>query len=389
MKNKKIHSITVIANDYPAPNHMKLVFVQQLVHAIIEQGVKVTVVAPQSIIRSVVHKEKLLPKKSIGHTNSGIEYDIYRPFSLSMGKYKYLKKIIAWFNKSVVAKKIKQVNSDVLYAHFWGSAKLVHEYALKNKIPLFVACGESGDLFTREFNDISSKTIIELQNATTGIISVSSENKLKCKEYSLSKSDNIEIFPNCIQADIFRKIDTSETKKELGIDSDDLVLSFVGGFIPRKGPERVAEAISKLNDPKIKVMFIGKPLAGYEYDFDCPGIIHKGPLNHDLLPKYLNCSDVFVLPTQSEGCCNAIVEALAIGLPVISSEGAFNDDILDEYNSIRINPNDIDAIASAIKRLKDDVMLRKQMSEYSLSRHNEYSIEERAKKILNFINEKV
>ena len=132
-------------------------------------------------------------------------------------------------------------------------------------------------------------------------------------------------------------------------------------------------------------MFIGVPYMGYPYNFDCPGIIHKGEVEHDLLPLYLNCADVFVMPTQKEGCCNAIVEALAMGLPVISSDGAFNDDILDENNSIRINPNDIDAIAEAIKKLKEDNILRNKMVEYTLSRHTEYSIEGRAKRIIDFI----
>lgn len=122
---------------------------------------------------------------------------------------------------------------------------------------------------------------------------------------------------------------------------------------------------------------------------DVPGIIHKGPLEHDLLPKYLNCADVFIMPTQKEGCCNAIVEALAMGLPVISSNGAFNDDILDEKNSIRINPDDVDAIADAIKKLKDDTMLRHSMTVYSLSRHKEYTIEGRAKRIVEFIEKQI
>ena len=134
-------------------------------------------------------------------------------------------------------------------------------------------------------------------------------------------------------------------------------------------------------------MFIGVPYMGYPYDFDCPGIIHKGAVEHDLLPKYLNCADVFVMPTQKEGCCNAIVEALAMGLPVISSDGAFNDDILDEHNSIRLNPNDVDAIADAIKKIKEDSVLRNKMVEYTLSRHTEYSIEGRARRIIDFIND--
>ena len=78
-----------------------------------------------------------------------------------------------------------------------------------------------------------------------------------------------------------------------------------------------------------------------------------------------------------------------MGLPVVSSDGAFNDDLLNENNSIRINPNDIDAIANAIQTMKDNPELRKRMSDYSLARHEEYSIEGRAEKILNFINRKI
>ena len=72
---KQIKSITVIAGNYPAPGHAALVFVQQLVHAMIGQGVKVTVVAYQSVIHSLVHREKLLPRHSKGVTENGVEYD--------------------------------------------------------------------------------------------------------------------------------------------------------------------------------------------------------------------------------------------------------------------------------------------------------------------------
>ena len=236
---------------------------------------------------------------------------------------------------------------------------------------------------------MSDEDIKYLSSAVTGIVSVSSENKRKCIAFGLASEDNIDVFPNCVNTSIFHKMDVPEMKKQLGITENDFVIGFAGGFIPRKGPDRIARAIAKLNDPQIKVMFIGKPFSGYDYDFDCPGIIHKGPLEHDLLPKYLNCADVFVMPTQKEGCCNAIVESLAMGLPVISSDGAFNDDILDEKNSIRINPDDVDAIAFAIKKLKEDAALRKQMSEYSLSRHNEYTIEGRAKRIIDFIEKQI
>lgn len=388
MENK-IKSITVITNNYPSPERMEYVFVQQLVHAMIDQGIKIDVIVPQSIIHSILYRKKMLPRENIGYTNSGIKYNVYRPFSITILRNKLLKNTTDIFTKKILNSLLKQVNNQVLYSHFWDGASLIYQFAKENNLPLFVACGESGDHFQSTLNKFSAETLKEMPSTVTGVISVSSENKRKCIENKLSDEKNIEIFPNCINADIFYKKDELETKKHLGIKEDDFVIAFVGGFIPRKGPDRVAKAIEKLNDPQIKVMFIGKPFVDNSYKFDCLGIIHKGTLEHNLLPKYLNCADAFVLPTQSEGCCNAIVEALAIGLPVISSEGAFNDDILDENNSIRVNPNDVDAIADAIKKLKDNPELRKKMSEYSLARHEEYSIEGRAKRILDFIQRKV
>lgn len=381
----KAKSITVIAGDYPAPGHAALVFVQQLVHAMIGQGVKVTVVAYQSVIHSLVHREKLLSPHSKGVTENGVEYDIYRPYTLSFGNRNLFPILTECVNCHSILSTVKNVNSDVLYAHFWSSALPVYEFAQKNHKPLFVACGEGDDALEEMVDTMQKEKLETLAKAVTGVVSVSSENKRKCIKFGLSREENTDVFPNCVNTAFFHKREAKELKGSLGIKANDFVLCFVGGFTPRKGPDRVAQAIKNLNDPNIKVMFIGKPFPGYAYEFDCPGIIHKGPLDHELIPQYMSCADVFVLPTQKEGCSNAVVEALAMGLPVISSDGPFNDDILDEYNSIRINPDDVDALTEAIRKLRDDKALRKSMADYSHSRHVEYSIEGRAKKILEFI----
>lgn len=384
-----LNKISVIAGDYPAEGHQMLVFVQQLVHAMIDLGQEVTVVAPQSIIHAIMHRQKLLPRRSIGTTELGHKYDIFRPITLSFGKARLLTKISSWYNRLIITSKVSSLNSDIIYSHFWSSALPIYKYALQHNIPLFVACGEGDNALENMVSSMPKEELNVLASSVTGVVSVSSENKRKCVSFGLAKDEDIDVFPNCVNTSIFHKMDVSGFKQQLGIKDDDFVIGFVGGFIPRKGPDRIAQAITKLNDPHIKVMFIGKPFSGYPYDFDCPGIIHKGPLDHDMLPKYINCSDVFVMPTQKEGCCNAIVEALAMGIPVISSDGAFNDDILNEKNSIRLDPNDVDAIAAAIKLLKDNPSLRKKMSEYSLSKHDEYSISGRAMRILNFIHRQV
>lgn len=382
-------SITVVAGNYPSEGRMNLVFVQQLVHELINVGINVTVVAPQSITHAIVHRESLLPLFSRGKTGKGVEYEIYRPFSISFGNIKLFKRFSFYYNRRVIVKTISKINSDILYSHFWSSALPIYEYAKKNNIPLFVACGEGDNAMEDMVGSMVKDKLRQLASSVWGVVSVSSENKRKCLEYGLATEDNIEVFPNCVNTKIFCKADVADLKRDLGIKEEDFVICFVGGFIPRKGPDRLAKAIEKLNDPQIKVLFIGKPFPGYSYDFSCPGIIYKGAVDHNLLPQYLNCADIFVLPTQKEGCSNAIVEALAVGLPVISSDGAFNDDILDKKNSIRVNPNDIDAIAEAIRFLKEDIDFRTQIKQNSFLRHNDYSIEKRADKILKFIKNKV
>ena len=70
-------TITVITSNYPSPGREVNVFVQQLVHALIDQGTKVTVVAYQSIMHSLLHKEKLHPRHTLGFTDTGLLMKYY------------------------------------------------------------------------------------------------------------------------------------------------------------------------------------------------------------------------------------------------------------------------------------------------------------------------
>lgn len=385
-----IKRITIVSEDYPAKGHQAYLFVQQLAHSIVHHGIEVTVVAPQSIVHAVVHRKKLLPSHSVCYTDLGEKYNLYRPYVLSFGRNNFLRKVALWVNKWIITNKVKGIESDVIYAHFWSCAVPVCDYCSKNDIPLFVACGEGDNALEDMMVSMSTQKISRLAKAVKGVICVSSENKRKCIEYGLVSEINTILSPNCVNIHLFCEKSGNESfRQELGASDEDFVVIFVGGFTNRKGPDRVADAITLLNEKDIKAIFIGREFSGYEYDFVCPGLIFKGNVEHDMLPRYLNASDVFVLPTQKEGCCNAIVEALSIGLPVISSKGAFNDDILNDQNSIRVDPNDICEIACAIKKLKCDKALRQRMREYSLGRHEDYSIDKRARDIISFMELKV
>lgn len=95
------------------------------------------------------------------------------------------------------------------------------------------------------------------------------------------------------------------------------------------------------------------------------------------------------MPTENEGCSNAVIEAMACGLPIVSTDAPFNYDILNDTNSILVDCHDIDEIAQAIKTLKENSELRSKLSKGASLMASGLSISERAGKILNFINSKI
>ena len=92
---------------------------------------------------------------------------------------------------------------------------------------------------------------------------------------------------------------------------------------------------------------------------------------------------------MNEGCSNAIVEAMACGLPIISSNRAFNDDILDAECSIRVNPVDVDEIHEAIQKLVSDPISREKMSEAAIKKAENLTLSVRAQNILAYIENRI
>lgn len=386
-----LKNLTIISDDYPSEGRMVFVFVQQLVEALVDKGVDVSVIAPQSIVRAVFRGVKLLPKQAFYTTAQGNVYRIYRPFSLSFGNgNKVLYKLAKSFNIKRISRCLNAISPQVIYGHFWHNAIKGAGYAKANCKPLFVACGEGDnalDNWASKLSDVAKETI---RSQVNGVISVSTENKRKCLEYNISTEANTIVLPNCVNDTIFHPIDSAGFRKELGASESDFVISFTGAFIDRKGYNRLSDAIDRLNDESIKVIFTGKPMAGHENDMPhCKGIIHCGAVNHNDLPKYLCASDVFILPTLKEGCCNAIVEALACGIPVVSSDRPFNDDILNDDNSLKVDPESVNEIASAIQQLRDDKKLYERLKVNALANSGSYSIVTRASKVIEFIESKI
>lgn len=381
--------IALLAEGFPSKGRPSFVFVQQLVFALVDLGFDIFVIAPQSITHALIRNEKILPLKSIEKTAKGNNFHVFRPYDISFGNHlKFISNTLESFRIKSISKLLDRIKPDVLYGHFWHVANKMSDYANEHNLPLFVACGEGDNALENFVDSLSQRQKENIKKVVKGVISVSTENKRKCIKFGLVDENKIIVLPNCVDETQFHTIDDRSLRDKLGVLNEDFLISFVGGFIERKGPNRVLNAINKLNDNNVKVMFIGKHIGGDKIILEGKNVVFKGTLDHEKLPFYLNASDLFVLPTLKEGCCNAIVEALACGVPVVSSNRPFNDDILNEYNSILVNPESVDEIAQAIYELKTNCKLYSEKKMYTVNHSNEYSIKIRAYRIGEFIKSK-
>ena len=374
------------AQTYPTKNVQLTSFLSVLAKELVKQDVEVTVIAPQSIMTSLKHKYPLCPQiyDDIVITDKGEKkIKVIRPYTITFGRgvfYKLSIKIERFvINRFLNRIKIKP---DIIYSHFWWSLENVIDFAKKNNIPSFVATGEDKILIQKY---VSQSRIDFYRKNTKGIICVSSKNEKECAERRLSDNNTI-VLPNAVDISEFYKMDKREARDFLGFPQDAFIIAFCGRFNERKGSKRVSDAIRQLSDKSIKSIFIGSSIDSKKDEPDCEGILFKGKLPHNEIPLYLNAADVFILPSLAEGCSNAIVEAMACGLPIISSALPFNDDICNETNSILVNPNNITEITEAIVTLKDPLK-REELSKGALKTASHLTISERTKKILNFINE--
>ena len=187
------------------------------------------------------------------------------------------------------------------------------------------------------------------------------------------------IAPNSVDMSLFFIRDKKECRQRLGLPENQFIVGFVGGFVERKGDKRLLSAINSLEG--VYGAFAGRG------DESPKGekVVFCEALQHEEIPIFLNAVDVFCLPTQNEGSCNAIVEAAACAKPIISSNLPFNDDLLTDDNSIRIDPNSVDEIRRGIEVLYNDIDYCKKIGEAVYQDSRQFDIEIRAQKIVNFI----
>jgi glycosyltransferase involved in cell wall biosynthesis len=147
----------------------------------------------------------------------------------------------------------------------------------------------------------------------------------------------------------------------------------VGSVVPRKGYDVLVAALANLVDLPWRLLIIGDRTRSPETAQRLDGeIAHLdlsqrigfvGAIDPESLAAYYRAADLFVLPSRFEGYGMAFTEAIAHGLPVVGTTAGAIPDTVPESAGVLVPPDDVDALASVLRRLIENPQQRHRLAE--------------------------
>ncbi len=202
------------------------------------------------------------------------------------------------------------------------------------------------------------------------------------KELQPDRPRNILVIPNEIKTERFEEIAYDGARRELEIDEDQKIILFVGRLHQVKGLEYLIEAISYVNqtEPNARLILAGdgpekEKLERVASDLGLSNrVSFSGWVANEHIPTYMVASDVFVLPSLSEGFPNVLLEAMAAGLPIVATNVSGIPSIVDNgINGFVVEPRNPAQIAARIVSILSDRELVLRISGNNRKKAQRYS----------------
>jgi glycosyltransferase involved in cell wall biosynthesis len=294
------------------------------------------------------------------------ERDIYSTFS-------YYLKTIKFFKS-----KIKHVDPDVILSYGDYLNPIFILASLGTKTPIYISDRSSPEKKFPFLIGILRKTLYPKSNGIIAQTERARDQKIKM----LPGYKNIKVIPNPLRP-ITQHPDTIKENIILG----------VGRHYHVKGLDRLIKAIAEVELKDWKLVIAGNigpeteelKLLVKNLHLD-EKVVFLGAIKE--IDKVFSKSKIFVLPSRSEGFPNALIEAMAHGLPSVAFDIVSGpaEIIKDKVNGILIDDNDIDSMAQAINEFISNEKLRDSISKEALKINEELSVSIVTKKYLDFIN---
>lgn len=195
----------------------------------------------------------------------------------------------------------------------------------------------------------------------SGIVAVSQSLKHVAMQLEIPAHE-IRVIPNGVDTKQFHPLDRAAARAACGLPVDRTILLAVGGVYDGKGHHLVVDALAGLvtRHPNLLYVIVGAERPGDSYRKNLERMIAArglvehvfiaGPRPHDELPWWYAAADLFCLATRSEGWANVLLEAMASGVPVVTTDAGGNAEIVrDGRDGLLVRFGDARGLASAIE----------------------------------------
>lgn len=162
----------------------------------------------------------------------------------------------------------------------------------------------------------------------------------------------IRVVGNGVDTHKFQPIPREVARQQLGLPIDGAMLVSVGGLCERKGFHRVIECLPDLKKafPDLRYLIVGGASAEGDWsdrlkrqvvELGLSETVHfLGPMPSDRIKIPLSAGDIFVLATRNEGWANVFLEAMACGLPVVTTDVGGNREVICKEELGKLVPFD-------------------------------------------------
>lgn len=208
-----------------------------------------------------------------------------------------------------------------------------------------------------------------------GMLPLLSEGAIVANSQTLAarfRSRHPHVIPNGVDLSRFERISSKqEARRSRGLPENRTILMFVGKVIPVKRVEWILEVVRRLpdivavvvggyNEPFYRDAYYRELRSRYPDVLD--RVIFTGEVPWPEVAQYLAAADVFVFPSRFEGLPNAVMEAMASGLPVVASDIPPHRELI-EHGRTGFLASDSESMARFAGELVQDEALRHEVGE--------------------------
>ncbi len=186
----------------------------------------------------------------------------------------------------------------------------------------------------------------------------------------------------------------NKLKENLGIPSDHLIVGTVAAMVGHKDYPNLLKAAKMVIDQVDRVSFCAvgdgpdrEKITNLAQSLNLDRRFIFTGFQQDI-GQFLKIFDIFVLASHLEGLGTSMLDAQAIGLPIVGSEtGGIPEAVIHNQTGLLVPPQDEEALAKAILKLVTDAKLRKKFGEQALKQVRKFDINVTIKKNIQLYNE--